>query len=178
MRRPIRKRLFVASALAGMAFSLASAPAMAAGELVIRDFVLTHGVYEREPVGTTDSFMVDDQKAFAFVRINNEGEPTRVKFVWRYFGEEHANIPMNVGQSSGWRTWSSVNLRPGDWSVQVVSDDGVILAQILRGQHPGCRRRVRLDEERHRIGADDEPEHLVVRQHDFGPGRLRPAANR
>ena len=129
MRRPIRKRLFVASALAGMAFSLASAPAMAAGELVIRDFVLTHGVYEREPVGTTDSFMVDDQKAFAFVRINNEGEPTRVKFVWRYFGEEHASIPMNVGQSAGWRTWSSINLRPGDWSVQVVSDDGVILAQ-------------------------------------------------
>lgn len=129
MRRPNRKRLFVASALAGLALSLASVPAQAAGDLVIRDFVLTHGVYEREPVGTTDSFMVDDQRAFAFVRINNEGEPTRVNFVWRYAGEEHASIPMNIGRSPGWRTWSSVNLRPGSWSVQVVSGDGVILAQ-------------------------------------------------
>ena len=122
----------MATLFAGAAWAVsavAASPAMAGTSLVIRDFVLTHGIYERGPVGTTDSFSIDDGRGFAFVRIANEGAPTTVSFVWMYGTETHANISMNVGTSSGWRTWSSVNLKPGKWRVDVMSNDGTILAQ-------------------------------------------------
>ena len=118
--------------LVGAAWTLgviAAQPALAGSSLVIRDFVMTHGVYEREPVGTTDSFNNDDKRAFAFARINNEGDPTRISFVWQFGDETHATINQTIGSSEGWRTWSSVNLKPGKWQVQVVSEDGVVLAE-------------------------------------------------
>jgi hypothetical protein len=118
--------------LVGAALTLgviAAQPAWAGSSLVIRDFVMTHGIYEREPVGSTESFTIDDNQAYAFARINNEGEPTRVSFIWQYGNETHAKVDMNIGTSSGWRTWSSTNLSPGSWRVQVVSQDGAILAE-------------------------------------------------
>ena len=134
MRREDRSKHMMAFSgmLIGAAWTLgviAAPPALAESSLVIRDFVMTHGVYEREPVGTTDSFNSDDGKAYAFVRINNEGAPTRVSFIWQYGNETHATINQTVGSSAGWRTWSSVNLKPGNWHVQVVSEDGEVLAQ-------------------------------------------------
>ena len=134
MRREDRSKHMMAfsGVLIGAAWTLgiiAAPPALAESSLVIRDFVMTHGVYEREPVGTTDSYTNDDGQAFAFVRINNEGDPTRVSFIWQYGDETHATINQTVGTSAGWRTWSSVNLKPGTWHVKVVSADGVTLAQ-------------------------------------------------
>ena len=131
MTRNIPKSLLTVGALVGLVFAtsaLTVQPAQAE-MLVIRDFVLTHGVLEREPVGSTEAFVVEDGRAYAFARINNEGSPTTVSFVWQYGNEKHANIDMNVGTSSGWRTWSSVALRPGNWQVQLVGSDGVVLAQ-------------------------------------------------
>lgn len=121
-----------AALLVGAAWTLtifAAPSAEAQSSLVIRDFVLTHGIYEREPVGTTDSFNLDDGRAYAFVRVANDGEPTQLSFVWRYGTETHATINMNIGTSSGWRTWSSVNIKPGNWLVEVKSSDGTVLAQ-------------------------------------------------
>ena len=126
------RRMAMATVLAGAAWAataFTALPAMAGNSLVIRDFVLTHGVYEREPVGTTDSFSTDDARGFAFARIANNGAPTTVSFVWMHGNDTHANIAMNIGTSSGWRTWSSVNLKSGQWRVDVVSSDGTILAQ-------------------------------------------------
>ena len=126
-RRAAMTAMLVGAAWAASAF--VALPAMAGSSLVIRDFVLTHGIYEREPVGTTDSFSIDDGRGYAFVRIANDGAPTTVSFVWMHAGETHANVDMNIGTSSGWRTWSSVNLKPGQWRVDVKSSDGTILAQ-------------------------------------------------
>lgn len=134
MRSLIRSSFKAATAavLVGAAWTFsvfAVQPAEAAGSLVIRDFVLTHGIYEREPVGTTDSFNLDDGRAYAFVRVANDGEPTQLSFVWRYGNETHATINMNIGTSSGWRTWSSINIKPGNWLIEVKSADGMVLAQ-------------------------------------------------
>ena len=126
------RRVAMATMLVGAAWvvsAFAALPAMAGNSLVIRDFVLTHGIYEREPVGTTDSFSIDDARGYAFVRIANDGAPTTVSFVWMHGGETHADIDMNIGTSSGWRTWSSINLKPGQWRVDVKSSEGTILAQ-------------------------------------------------
>lgn len=124
-------RALVATVLAA-AFAvpfLTAQPAAAEGSVVIRDFVLTHGIYDREPVGTTESFASSDGRGYAFARISNDGTPTQVSFVWYYGDEMHASIDMNIGTSSGWRTWSSVNLRPGNWRVKLQDANGMVLAE-------------------------------------------------
>ncbi len=79
----IRKfRLPMALFGAALAVStLAAGPAAAAGELVVRDFVLTNAVVGHEPTNETASFTTQDEKAFAFARINNTGAPTAVNVV-------------------------------------------------------------------------------------------------
>ncbi len=42
---------------------------------------------------------------------------------------QHGSVWLNVGQSPGWRTWSSANLRPGNWSVTLVDAGGSVLVQ-------------------------------------------------
>ncbi len=127
----LRAHALVATILAA-AFAapfLAAQPAAAQGSMVIRDFVLTHGIFEREPTGTTDNFSSSDGRGYAFARIANEGMPTQVTFVWYYGDEMHASIDMNVGTSGGWRTWSSVNLRPGNWRVKLQDQNGMVIAE-------------------------------------------------
>lgn len=107
---------------------LVAQPAQA-GSVIIRDFVLTHGINEREPMGATEDFALTDQRGFAFARLHNEGTPTNVSFVWEVDNSVHASIDMNVGTSPGWRTWSSVALRPGKWRVKLIDESGLMLAE-------------------------------------------------
>ncbi len=127
----IRKRLPMALFGAALAVStLAAGPAVADGELVVRDFVLTNDVVDREPTNEAAAFTTRDEKAFAFARINNTGAPKKVKVVWHHEGTEHGSVWLNVGMSSGWRTWSSANIRkPGNWSVTLVDAGGSVLGQ-------------------------------------------------
>jgi hypothetical protein len=129
--RPTRNKI-LSAALAGASFvaiNLAALPAVAEGSIVVRNFVLSHGVHDREPISDTESFNVGDGKAFAFARIQNTGEPTMVSFVWEYGDTTHATVPVNVGASSGWRTWSTAKLRSGDWRVKLVDAQGEVLLE-------------------------------------------------
>ena len=131
MTRPYRKDLFSAT-LVGAALAISGAfatPAQAEDTLVVRDFVLTNSVLDREPTNSSTTYNVEDQKVFAFARINNAGGPQTVNFVWHYGAEEHGTVPMNIGTSSGWRTWSSANLKPGNWRVQLVDSNGTVLSE-------------------------------------------------
>ncbi len=114
---------------AAVALGLIAAGPAQAGSMMVRDFVLTNGIYEREPVNNTETFMTSDGTGYAFARINNEGEPSNVSFVWHYEGNQHASVDLTVGTSGSWRTWSSINLKPGDWRVQLVTKDGRVIAE-------------------------------------------------
>ncbi len=50
-------------------------------------------------------------------------------FKWHFGAEEYAEVQMRVGTSPGWRTWSSANLRPGGWRVELVDANGVVLME-------------------------------------------------
>ncbi len=114
---------------AALAVSTIVAAPAAAAELVVRDFVLTHGIVGREPTNDTNGFTTQDEKAFAFARINNTGSPTAVNVVWQHEGTQHASVWLNVGESPAWRTWSSANLKPGNWSVTLLDAGGSVLVQ-------------------------------------------------
>ena len=114
---------------AALAVSTIVAAPAAAAELVVRDFVLAHGIVGREPTNDTNGFTTQDEKAFAFARINNTGSPTAVNVVWQHEGTQHASVWLNVGESPAWRTWSSANLKSGNWSVTLIDAEGSVLVQ-------------------------------------------------
>ena len=105
----------------------AQSAAAADNSLIVRDFTMTSSVVGREPVDKVATYGVRDQQAYAFARINNAGAPTQVQFRWYYNGQHHATVPLNVGTSPGWRTWSTAQLRPGNWRVQLLDADGIVL---------------------------------------------------
>jgi len=109
--------------------SLGGAPALAEGNIIIKDFVLTHAIDEREPIDMVEGFTPADERGYVFARVSNDGPQSQLTAVWIHEGDVHARVDLNVGTSSGWRTWSSTNLKPGDWTVQLRDTQGVILAE-------------------------------------------------
>jgi hypothetical protein len=124
---PLTAAARIGAAMAVLGF--AALPAAADGKVVVRDLVLTHNVDERMPTDSVDGFAAETDVGFAFVRVSNGGDPTQVKMVWSRNGVEQGSVPLNVGTSSSWRTWSRVSLQPGNWRVQVVNADGSVLSQ-------------------------------------------------
>ncbi len=121
-------------ALQGIAVAVMSAlvlapSAYAEGDLVVQDLILSHGVYEREQTDIAKSFEPSDERAYAFARISNAGPLTNVSFVWHYGSNIHAIVDLNVGTSQGWRTWSSAKLKSGDWRIELVTEEGEVLAE-------------------------------------------------
>lgn len=97
--------------------------------LEVLTFHTAREVVQREPLGVTDVFYIADRIAYAHARISNPGAPTRVLFRWLYRNSRLSDFEQEVGTSSGWRTWSHTNLRPGPWRVQLVAKDGTIIAE-------------------------------------------------
>ena len=108
---------------------IAPQPASAGTEVTIRDFVIARDIVDREPVEVTDSFLTSDSRAFAFARINNPGDPTTLSFMWTYNSVHHATVDLKIGTSVSWRTWSSIELAPGNWEIKVVTEDGTVIAK-------------------------------------------------
>ena len=128
-RRGQLVKAVMAGAFAALLVTLPGQPGAAAEQTAVDDFLLSRTIVDREPADVTESFSAADEEAFAFARVNNPGAPTSVSFVWHRDNHHHATIHMNVGTSSAWRTWSSVKLQPGLWSVQLVSENGQVLGQ-------------------------------------------------
>lgn len=113
---------------AAMAFlTFAAQPVMA--EMAVSEIVLTSGITDREPVDKVTAFKADDTKAFVFARIKNSDAPAKVNFVWYLDNVERARVAMKIGTSERWRTWSSSNIGPGNWRVDMVDEAGTVLAK-------------------------------------------------
>jgi len=97
--------------------------------LRVVDFVVARQIVEREPVEVSETFSVADGSAYAFARIANDGEPTALSFIWLHRDAVYAAVEMTIGTSPRWRTWSSAELTPGPWRVQLVGSDGLIIAE-------------------------------------------------
>ena len=126
----LKHRSLVALAIIVLvAAGLTTRTAAADNTLVVRDFALTRDIAGREPVDNIRTFGPADEDAIAFARLDNSGARTTVTFKWYFGGQEHAAVQTSVGNSPGWRTWSSANLKPGGWRVQLRDAGGTVLAE-------------------------------------------------
>lgn len=110
--------------LAATTDSTAAAPA----DLKLVEFVLANQVQSREPKDRVESFAQGSDRGFAFARIQSQNN-NEVTFVWTRNGHEYARMTSPVNKAKNWRTFSSVKLKAGEWKVQLIDKDKVVLAE-------------------------------------------------
>ncbi len=91
---------------------------------------LCSGVKDREPLDDLDSCNLSDVRIFTHTVLSSS-EPDTIYHVYKFDGTEIARVPLYVGISPHWRTWSSKWLSNGwvgEWTVEVHSATDRILA--------------------------------------------------
>ncbi|WP_432823653.1 DUF2914 domain-containing protein [Trichloromonas sp.] len=103
-----------------------------AGAMAVAEGLITTQISDRLPVDAVQSYPAASGRLFCFTHIVGAAEGTRVFHVWYRGEQEMARIELSV-RSADWRTWSSKSLLPGwagDWRVEVIDDEGVLLQTI------------------------------------------------
>ena len=89
----------------------------------------TTGVENREPLDQVTFVKNDIEKIYLFSDLRGLAGQT-VTHRWSYKGQTMAEVAFEV-RGPRWRVWSSKELRLdwlGDWTVEIVSQDGEVLA--------------------------------------------------
>ena len=100
--------------------------------LTIKRAALATSIVEREPTGIADSFSRDIGKIYCFTHIQGANEPTIIYHRWYFEEKLMAEVTLAV-KSNNWRTYSSKQIMYrwiGDWFVEVVDDEGIILKTL------------------------------------------------
>ncbi len=90
------------------------------------DLAVTSSIADRNPDGAGDSFPASVGKLYCWTAVKNTGEPTQLTHVWRFGDRVISEVPMNVGKSSRWRTYSRQRINEkltGQWSCEVVDEN-------------------------------------------------------
>ncbi|MCG6911131.1 MAG: DUF2914 domain-containing protein [Deltaproteobacteria bacterium] len=121
----------------GAVFGLLSADAADANDnpssLQVENAVICRVVENRVPLGTGNVFTSDAGKLYCFTKIVGAVNDTVVTHRWFLNGDLKSSVNLPV-KSKSWRTWSSKRIDAGDagdWMVEVVSADGVVLSSII-----------------------------------------------
>jgi len=109
--------------------AVAASPALAADGTISRA-QFTSAVLDREPVDEVTSIDSDTGSVFFFTEFR-DFEGTTASHRWIYNGEVKFELSFKI-RGSRWRVYSQKTLPAewlGDWTVEIVADDGTVLAQ-------------------------------------------------
>jgi hypothetical protein len=89
------------------------------------------GIDEREIIGEGESFGAEVGKIYVWCVVEGAQEPTTIKHVWYYKGNNMAEIPLSIKYARH-RTWTFKTIMPqwvGDWEVQILDQDDKLLTK-------------------------------------------------
>ncbi len=90
------------------------------------------GIADRQLVGEGARFEADGGRVYARIVVDNPGPKAALAMVWRRDGRIIQSLPVNVGTSPRWRTWSYKTLGKrdvGQWTVEVLDAEGTAIAR-------------------------------------------------
>ncbi len=97
----------------------------------VAEMVIATAIADREPVEPGILFTTNTERLYCHSRITSIA-PTTITHIWYREGERVAEIPLQIGAASSWRTWSSKAIfpaTPAAWRVEIVAENGVLLSQ-------------------------------------------------
>ncbi len=69
----------------------------------------------------------DTKKIYCWTSVRSKTVPSKLTHVWYREGKKRAEVELELS-TSPFRTWSSKNIWPGNWRVEVLGRDGEVLA--------------------------------------------------
>jgi hypothetical protein len=93
---------------------------------------ICEGIIDKEPIAPGDVFSKDIPVLYCFSRIKSS-EASEIRHIWYFQDKPVSEIPLSIGTSSGWRTYSSKNISltsEGNWKVEIINANGDILKTI------------------------------------------------
>lgn len=115
-------------AVTASAPAAAEAAAPAAGVAVEKIAVGT-AIENRELIGEAGEFPAGTAKVYCWTKITAGTVPAQVKHVWSVDGKTEAEVALAVNYPAA-RTWSSKNVWPGAWTVEVKDDAGQVVQSV------------------------------------------------
>ena len=92
--------------------------------------VICRNIVDHNPSEPGESFDKEAAKLYCFSRMASDAK-TEIKHIWYKNDIAVADISLNIGVSTGWRTFSSKNIRPidtGKWKVDIVDASNKVLS--------------------------------------------------
>jgi hypothetical protein len=96
--------------------------------LDVRRIVACRSVADHEPVGISETFRADEP-VVCWMYVTVPRAPVAASQVWYAGGEPVATVPMTI-RGESFRTFSRRNVWPGEWSVEAVDADGVVMGSV------------------------------------------------
>lgn len=90
------------------------------------------GISNRALVGEGARFEADGGRVYTRIVVDNPGPEASMVMIWRRSGRVVQSLPVTVGTSPRWRTWSYKTMRPrdaGKWTVEVADAEGTVVAR-------------------------------------------------
>lgn len=124
------KKLLVFALIVPAFFMAMPCPAQDANSLLVEEISICRGIEDRKPVEVDTIFPDIVGIVYCFTKVTGATEPVTISHVWYFNDREMTRTDLPV-RSKSWRTWSSKKIRKGwigNWRVDVVSSEGVVLA--------------------------------------------------
>ena len=102
---------------------------LVADRVKVVEGAICHSVDKRQPIniiGSNNPASTKLGKLYCWTKVFNAYEPTKVIHVWYWQNTKMAEVPLDVGRSPGWRTWSSKRIQShqkGEWRVEVLDEN-------------------------------------------------------
>lgn len=114
------------------AVMLVATGAWAASSLTVEDVAVGTGVVDRVLSGSSDKFSAEVGDLVCFTRVMGAAEGDSIKHRWYRGGKLMADISLDV-KPGRWRTWSEKSIpvgATGEWKVEIVGPDGLVLKTV------------------------------------------------
>ena len=124
------KKLFFFGLIVTAIFAAMPCPAQDTNDLLVEEMIFCRAVKDREPVEVDSIFPDIVGKVYCFTKITGASKPVTISHVWYFNDREKTRTDLDI-KSKDWRTWSSKKILKGwigNWRVDVVSSEGVVLA--------------------------------------------------
>jgi hypothetical protein len=108
---------------AGAPAATAAAPA----NVTVEKIAVGTAIDNKEISGEAAQFGSSSERIYCWTKVSTDQAPVTIKHMWSADGKKEAEVALEIKYPSA-RTWSSKNVWPGSWKVEVIDDQGKVLS--------------------------------------------------
>ena len=99
----------------------------ATANVTVEKIAVGTAIDNKEISGEAGEFPSSTERVYCWTKVASDQTPVTIKHVWSADGKKEAEVTLEIKYPSA-RTWSSKNVWPGAWKVEVTDDQGKVLS--------------------------------------------------